>query len=77
MKLNISNLFHISSTLVRASSAYFKETKEELLKVTWPTRKEVIAHTAIVIITVLIAAAIIALIDYGLIQVIKTFVLKG
>ena len=56
---------------------YFKETKEELLKVTWPTRKEVIAHTAIVIVTVLIAAAIIALIDYGLIQVIRTFVLKG
>lgn len=71
MRLNIfSNLFH-------STSAYLKETKEELFKVTWPTRSEVFIHTAIVIATVLISAAIIALIDYGLIQLIRTFVLKG
>lgn len=68
---------NIVTNLVHASSAYFRETKEELQKVTWLSRKDIIDHTLIVIVSVAIAAAFIAVVDYGLSQVIKQVVLKG
>lgn len=42
---------------------FMRETKVELKKVTWPTKQELIANTAVVLIAVLICAALIWVID--------------
>lgn len=45
---------------------FFQETKEELNKVTWPTRNELWQATLVVVITTLILAAFIGVIDFFL-----------
>ena len=49
---------------------FLKESRSELKKVNWPSREEVLTSTRVVIISILIIAAVIALVDY----VIKTVV---
>jgi len=54
---------------------YFKEAKDELKKVAWPTRKEAIKHTMIVIGVSVAVAIFLGVLDYffnlGLEQLIK------
>ena len=45
---------------------YFKESKTELKKVSWPTRKETINHTSLVIGISLGVAIFFGLLDYVL-----------
>ncbi len=45
---------------------FFQEVKLELKKVVFPTKKEVIGSTWVVIITVLISAFFLGLVDIGL-----------
>ena len=47
---------------------FFKESRMELKKVNWPSKEEVLTSTRVVIFSILIIAAVIALMDY----VIKT-----
>ena len=44
--------------------AFLKESKAELKKVNWPSKEEVLTSTRIVIISILIIAVIIAVMDY-------------
>ena len=46
----------------------------EFKKVVWPSRKEVTAHTLIVVISTLIAMAIIAAIDFGLFSLVQMLI---
>jgi len=50
--------------------SFFKESRAELKKVNWPSREEVLTSTRVVIISILIIAAVVALMDY----VIKTII---
>ncbi len=43
---------------------YFKETRAELKKVTWPTREEALNLTLIVVGFTIFMAAVLGLIDY-------------
>lgn len=45
---------------------YLKGAWSELKKVSWPSRKDVINHTVIVAISVIVATAIVAALDFGL-----------
>jgi preprotein translocase subunit SecE len=49
---------------------FLKESRLELKKVNWPSREEVLTSTRVVIISILVIAAVIALMDY----VIKTII---
>jgi len=51
-----------------------RESKIELKKVKWPTRKELLASTSMVIIFVLLLAFYLGVIDLGLIKIIKKVV---
>ena len=46
---------------------FFKESYAELKKVVWPSRQEVVSSTWIVIISTLIFAAVLGLVDFLLI----------
>ena len=50
---------------------FIKETRFELKRVTWPSRKETIAGTAVVLVIVLIVAFFLGIVDWGLSEVIK------
>ena len=45
---------------------YIKDVRGELAKVSWPTREELRDSTMVVIVTVLLVAAFIGLVDQGL-----------
>lgn len=44
----------------------FREVISELKKVSWPSTKELINSTAIVVVLILIFAAVIGIVDFGL-----------
>jgi len=44
---------------------YFREVKAELKKVVWPTPKQLFKNTVIVLVSIAIVGAFIALLDYG------------
>lgn len=50
---------------------FLNEAKAELKKVTWPTPKQTLASTAVVIIIVFIIAIYLGIIDYGLAKLVK------
>jgi preprotein translocase subunit SecE len=59
---------------VRKGMQFLREAKTELKKVKWPTRKELLASTAVVIVLTLAIAFFLGLVDFGLIKLIKTIV---
>jgi preprotein translocase subunit SecE len=56
------------------ASQFLRESKGELKKVKWPTRKELLASTAMVIFLVLVVSFFLGIIDFGLIKIIKKLV---
>ena len=57
------------------TTQFLREVKIELKKVTWPSRKETLASTAVVIVLVIIISAFLGLVDMGLSSLIR-FVLR-
>jgi len=53
------------------SVQFLRECKIELKKVKWPTKKELISMTSVVIILILVLAAFLGIVDFGLIKIIK------
>lgn len=59
---------------IDVSIQFLKDSKAELKKVKWPTRKELLASTIMVVILTLIVAFYLGIIDFGLIKIIKHIV---
>ena len=53
---------------------YFTGSWEELKRVSWPTQKEVMNHTIVVLISAICAIIITSAIDYGLTYVVQYLV---
>lgn len=49
---------------MRRIITFFQDSYAELKKVVWPTREEVGASTRVVLVSVLIFAAVLGLVDY-------------
>ncbi len=45
-------------------SQFLRETRAELRKVTWPTRDEAIKLTVVVMVTILVTALFLGILDY-------------
>lgn len=54
--------------LMKKLIKYLKETRLELKKVVWPNRETVISSTKVVIVSTLIFAVVLGLIDYLLLE---------
>ncbi|MBN1571621.1 MAG: preprotein translocase subunit SecE [Deltaproteobacteria bacterium] len=50
---------------------FLREVKVEIKKVTWPTRKEIIASTAVVLLTTIIISSFLGLVDLLLSEIVK------
>ena len=57
----------------KLTQQFFREVRVELKKVTWPSRKETIASTSVVLITVILVAFFLGVVDLGLSHLIKIF----
>ena len=57
----------------QAAKQFFREVRVELKKVTWPSRKETIASTSVVLITVILIGFFLGIVDLGLSRLIKIF----
>jgi preprotein translocase subunit SecE len=54
--------------------AYVRDSKDELKKVTWPTREEVTSFTIVVVVTLLVISFFLWFVDSGLMYLTKTLV---
>ena len=50
---------------LRPHRRFFREVVAELRKVIWPTRKELLTYTAVVVVFVTVMLTIVAVLDYG------------
>ena len=50
---------------------FLREAKVELKKVTWPTPKEALASTSVVIVVVIIVSIFLGVVDLGLTKIIR------
>ncbi len=60
----------------QAVSNYLKDVVDEAKKVVWPTRQQLIEHSVIVIGALLVALAIVALLDFGLGYLVKRLIMR-
>ena len=60
-----------ASNLFKNVGLFLRQAKVELKKVKWPTRKELIASTLVVIVLTILVSIYLGLIDLGLIKIIK------
>ena len=61
---------------MRKTIQFFKEVIAELKKVTWPTRKQALYYTAIVIGLALVVALLIGGFDYIFMKIMELFLAK-
>ncbi len=47
-------------------TAFLKEVKEELKKVTWPSKDDTVGTTAVVIVLVIVISVFLGIVDVGL-----------
>jgi preprotein translocase subunit SecE len=57
----------------QTTKQFFREVRVELKKVTWPSRKETIASTSVVLITVVMVAFFLGMVDLGLSRLVRIF----
>jgi preprotein translocase subunit SecE len=56
---------------VRELIQFFKDSREELRKVTWPDRDEVTSFTVVVVVSLIVFSLFLWLVDSGLMAIIK------
>ena len=54
-----------------STKQFLREVKTELKKVTWPSRKDTLSGTAVVLVAVFIIAIFLGIVDSGLSNLIK------
>lgn len=55
---------------------YFKNAYQEMRKVVWPSRQEVISHTVIVVIAIAVSLGVLALVDFGLFNLLQILIYR-
>ena len=53
---------------------FLREAVEELRKVVWPTPQELYRYTLVVVVTVLVIASFIGIVDFGVSEFVRRFV---
>jgi preprotein translocase subunit SecE len=57
--------------VVDTVSQFLREVRAELSKVTWPSRKDTIASTSVVLVIVILIAAFLGIVDLGLSKIMR------
>jgi len=59
------------------SKQFLREVKTELKKVTWPSRKDTLAGTGVVLVAVFIIAIFLGIVDSGLSSLVRELLKKA
>ncbi|MEE9441251.1 MAG: preprotein translocase subunit SecE [candidate division Zixibacteria bacterium] len=51
---------------------FLKETKAEMIKVTWPTRQEIVGSTIVTVVVAIIVSIFIGIVDFALDKIVRT-----
>ena len=62
---------------IEVARQFLREVKQELKKVTWPSRRDTLAGTAVVLVAVLVIAVFLSIVDSGLSYLIHLFLGKA
>jgi preprotein translocase subunit SecE len=62
---------------IEGAKQFLREVKTELKKVTWPSRKDTLSGTAVVLVAVFIIAIFLGVVDSGLSNLIKELLKKA
>ena len=62
---------------VEAGRQFLREVKQELKKVTWPSRKDTLSATVVVLFSVFIIAVFLGIVDSGLSSIIRAFLKRA
>ena len=57
--------------IIEKIKLFLAGSKVELKKVTWPTPKQTLASTSVVIIVVLIVSSFLGIVDFGLTKIVR------
>jgi len=57
--------------VVNGVRRFLREARAELRKVTWPTPKEALASTSVVVVVVIIVSIFLGIVDLGLTRIIR------
>ena len=60
--------------LMKRMKRFFTETKSELKRVTWPTKKQLFHNTIVILVFIVIMKVILSLVDVGFNELIQAFV---
>ena len=58
-------------SIITRMMRFLREARSELRKVTWPTPKEALASTSVVIVVVIIMSIFLGVVDLGLTRIIR------
>lgn len=58
-------------------ASYFRDLKNELKRVVWPTRSRVIKNTTIVLVTVAVVTVLVTTLDFGFSSLLKLLLGQG
>ncbi len=53
------------------TKTFLLDVRAEMKKVTWPTRKQTIASTLVVIIVVFVVSTFLGIVDFGLVKIMR------
>jgi len=62
---------------VEVAKQFLREVKQELKKVTWPTRKDALSGTAVVLVAVFVIAIFLGIVDSSLSRLIQWVLQKA
>lgn len=60
--------------MVAKIKLYFSEVASELRKVNWPSRNQLVSQTILVLVSILVSMAIVAVIDLGLTKLLEMII---
>ncbi len=62
---------------IEAAKQFLREVKQELKKVTWPSRKDTLSGTAVVLVAVFVIAFFLGIVDSGLSSLVRELLKKA
>ena len=62
---------------IEAAKQFLREVKQELKKVTWPSRKDTLSGTVVVLVAVFVIAAFLGIVDSVLSRLVKELLMKA
>lgn len=60
-----------TKAIIAKAMQFLRESRVELRKVTWPTPKEALASTSVVIVVVIVVSMFLGIVDFGLTKLVR------